>query len=77
MADFDVVSWRCREICDRRHKNLSMAGVKEKKITYNACFTEWRFESAMIRRGGLKPPVRDMAARRQPLVRAHIHEINQ
>ena len=27
----------------------------------------WRFESAMVRCGGLKPPVRVMAARRQPL----------
>jgi hypothetical protein len=31
------------------------------------CRAEWRFESAMMRDGGLKPPVRDMAARRQPL----------
>ena len=28
---------------------------------------EWRFESAMRRNGGLKPPMRDMALRREPL----------
>jgi len=42
-------------------------GGKNQRIAWKSGLTEWRFASAMMRSGGFMPPVRGMAARRQPL----------
>jgi hypothetical protein len=48
-------------------QELALGGFLQGKFARNAGSSEWRFEAAMMRSGGFKSLVRDMAARRQPL----------
>ncbi len=43
------------------------ASVRKDEDVFDGARMEWRFPAAMNRTGGLKPPLRSMAASRQPL----------